>query len=59
MIIGVGTLLAWIAADLRHTLHEVFPALLLSGMTYWVLSSRASAPSPPNRETPQPDAREL
>ena len=29
MIIGVGTLLAWIAADLRHTLHEVFPALLL------------------------------
>ena len=59
MIIGVGTLLAWIAADLRHTLHEVFPALLLSGMTYWVLSSRASALSPPNRETPQSDARNL
>ena len=53
MIIGVSTLIAWIAADLRQSLHEVFPALLLSGMTYWVLSSRPHAPSSPNHETPQ------
>jgi hypothetical protein len=53
MIIGVSTLIAWIAADLRQSLHEVFPALLLSGMTYWVLSSKPHAPSSPNHETPQ------
>jgi Na+/pantothenate symporter len=56
MIIGVSTLIAWIAADLRHTLHEVFPALLLSGLTYWAISSRPQAPSSPHHETPQPDA---
>ena len=56
MIIGVSTLIAWIAADLRHTLHEVFPALLLSGLTYWVISSRPQAPSSPHHETPQSDA---
>ena len=55
MIIGVSTLIAWIAADFRQSLHEVFPALLLSGMTYWVLSSRPQAPSSPNHETPQSD----
>jgi Na+/pantothenate symporter len=59
MVIGVSTLLAWIAADLRHSLHEVFPALLLSILTYWALSSRPSGSSSPNHETPQSDAREL
>ena len=38
MIVGVSILIAWIAADLRQDLHEVFPALLLSTLTYYTLS---------------------
>jgi len=38
MAIGVLTLLVWIGLDLRHQLHEVFPALLLSTLTYCALS---------------------
>ena len=38
MATGVITLLVWIGLDLRHQLHEVFPALLLSTLTYYALS---------------------
>ena len=45
MLVGVTTLISWIAADLRHSLHEVFPALLLSIVAYCLLSIRATARS--------------
>jgi Na+/pantothenate symporter len=38
MAVGITTLIVWIAADLRQDLHEVFPALLLSTLTYTLLS---------------------
>ncbi|MEK9655010.1 MAG: hypothetical protein VW202_04830 [Halieaceae bacterium] len=41
MAAGVTTLLVWIGLDLRHQLHEVFPALLLSTLTYYLLSKAA------------------
>ena len=43
MAVGIATLVAWIAADLRQDLHEVFPALLLSTLTYTLLSRDAKA----------------
>jgi len=38
MAVGITTLIVWIAADLRQDLHEVFPALLVSTLTYTLLS---------------------
>ena len=38
MAVGIATLVAWIAAGLRQDLHKVFPALLLSTLTYIMLS---------------------
>ena len=38
MAVGISALIAWIAAGLRQDLHEVFPALLLSTLTYYLLS---------------------
>jgi Na+/proline symporter len=43
MAVGISTLIIWIGADLRQNLHEVFPALLLSTLTYYGLS-RLEAP---------------
>jgi Na+/pantothenate symporter len=43
MAVGISALLVWIAAGLRQELHEVFPALLLSTLTYYLLS-RAETP---------------
>jgi hypothetical protein len=37
-------LIVWIAAGLRHELHEVFPALLLSTLTYYLLSRAETSP---------------
>ena len=39
MIVGLLALLAWLALQLNVLLHEVFPALLLSLVTYVILSS--------------------
>ena len=47
MAVGISALIVWIAAGWRQELHEVFPALLLSTFTYYLLS-KAEAPS----ETP-------
>jgi len=44
MAVGITTLIVWIGVDLRHSLHEVFPALLLSTITYYLLS-KAGPPS--------------
>ncbi len=44
MAVGITTLIAWITADLTENLHEVFPALLLSTLTYTMLS-RGQEPS--------------
>ena len=44
MAAGITTLIAWITADLTENLHEVFPALLLSTLTYTMLS-RGQEPS--------------
>ena len=44
MAVGISALIVWIAAGLRQELHEVFPALLLSTLTYYLLS-RAEASS--------------
>ena len=44
MATGITTLIAWIAADLTENLHEIFPALLLSTLTYTMLS-RGQEPS--------------
>jgi Na+/pantothenate symporter len=38
MLCGVSTLLLWIYLGLRATLHEVFPALLMSILVYWLVS---------------------
>ena len=38
MLCGVSTLLLWIYLGLRGTLHEVFPALLISILVYWLVS---------------------
>ena len=43
MAVGISTLIIWIGADLRQNLHEVFPGLLLSTLTYYGLS-RLEAP---------------
>jgi Na+/pantothenate symporter len=42
MAVGISALIAWIAAGLRQDLHEVFPALLLSTLTYYLLSNAAA-----------------
>ena len=47
MAVGISTLIIWIGADLRQNLHEVFPALLLSTLTYYGLS-RLEAPRFPD-----------
>ena len=41
---GVLALIIWIAAGLRQDLHEVFPALLLSTLAYYVLSRAETLP---------------
>jgi Na+/pantothenate symporter len=38
MAVGISSLMVWIALGLRQDLHEVFPALLLSTLTYYLLS---------------------
>ena len=50
MAVGISTLIIWIGADLRQNLHEVFPALLLSTLTYYGLS-RLEAPRFHNTRT--------
>ena len=49
MAVGVSALIVWIAAGLRQDLHEVFPALLLSTLTYYLLS-RAETPPEANTD---------
>ena len=49
MAIGISALIVWIATGLRQDLHEVFPALLLSSLTYYLLS-RAEASSETNTD---------
>ena len=44
MTVGVLALIIWIAAGLRQDLHEVFPALLLSTLAYYVLSRAETLP---------------
>jgi Na+/pantothenate symporter len=44
MAVGISALIVWIAAGLRHELHEVFPALLLSTLTYYLLSRAETSP---------------
>ena len=44
MAVGVSALIIWIAAGLRQDLHEVFPALLLSTLAYYVLSRAETLP---------------
>ena len=40
MLLGTVVLLLWILLGLKQTLHEVFPALLVSIITYyWIASS--------------------
>ncbi|MEL0162763.1 MAG: hypothetical protein VW842_07805, partial [Halieaceae bacterium] len=46
MAVGISSLIIWIAAGLRQDLHEVFPALLLSTLTYWLLSQKESTSGP-------------
>ena len=38
MLFGVSTLLIWIALNLRSIMHEVFPALLVSILVFWLVS---------------------
>ena len=38
MFLGVSTLFVWLLLDLKETLHEVFPALLVSLTAYVVCS---------------------
>ncbi len=40
MILGMSTLILWIALGLNVTLHEVFPALLVSASVYWFKASK-------------------
>jgi len=49
MAIGISALIVWIALGVRQDLHEVFPALLLSTLTYYLLS-RAEASSETNTD---------
>ena len=50
MLAGTLTLLSWLAFDLGDAVHEVFPALVVSMLTYVVLSCvRNSIPQPVNR----------
>ena len=44
MAVGISALIAWIAAGLRQDLHEVFPALVLSTLTYYLLSRAETSP---------------
>ena len=44
MLVGTTVLIAWLWLDLRHLLHEVFPALLASIGVYWVLA-RTTTPA--------------
>ena len=39
MLLGTIVLLLWILLGLKQTLHEVFPALLVSIITYYWLAS--------------------
>ena len=39
MALGVAVLIGWILLDLRGTLHEVFPALLVSTLAYFGVAS--------------------
>ncbi len=55
MFAGVSVLLAWIAAGLTGTVHEVFPALLASLMVYVGVSlggSPRTSPQSPDRSGP-------
>ena len=38
MLLGVATLLVWIYLDLRSIVHEVFPALAVSVLVFWLVS---------------------
>ena len=38
MILGTVTLVLWMLSGLRGDLHEVFPALIVSVFTYWLIS---------------------
>ena len=38
MVFGIATLLIWIYFGLRSTLHEVFPALIVSASVFWLIS---------------------
>ncbi len=50
MLAGTLTLLSWLVFDLGDAVHEVFPALVVSMLTYVVLSCvRNSIPQPVNR----------
>ena len=40
MLLGIATLIIWIALGLSDLLHEVFPALLVSSVIYLVSSHR-------------------
>ena len=44
MTVGVSALIIWIAAGLRQDLHEVFPALLVSTLAYYLLSRAETLP---------------
>jgi len=46
MAVGISSLTIWIAAGLRQDLHEVFPALLLSTLTHYLLSQKESTLGP-------------
>jgi len=46
MLAGVMTLLGWIAFDASSVLHEVFPALLVSGVVFWLVSLTSRLPRP-------------
>ena len=44
MAVGISALIVWIALGLRQDLHEVFPALVLSTLTYYLLSRAETSP---------------
>ena len=50
MAVGISALIVWIALGLRQDLHEVFPALVLSTLTYYLLS-RAETSSETNADS--------
>ena len=45
MAVGVLSLIVWIATDFTQRLHEVFPALLLSTLTYYLVSRGGRPPA--------------